>query len=188
VDAHGHAVGDNADVNAAPDDSPAPRTIPEATFPGDTGEASAEVTAALAAYGAGQIEYAEALGVLQGARLLVPVVAVLGEVEYDAAGLPHDKTSDMATVLLTGRDGRTALLAFTGTQRLRAWNPEARPVPVAARLAAQSAIQDGADALVVDVAGPTTFAISGDDLTGLAAGWQLGRVGRRSAWIRPPED
>ncbi len=48
---------------------------------------------------------------------------------------------------------------------------------MAARLAAQSAIQDGADALVVDVAGPATFAIEGDDLTGLAAGWRLGRVG-----------
>ena len=181
-------VGENAHVNAAPDDSHAPRTIPEATFSGDTGEAPDEVASALAAYAAGQMEYAEVLGVLQEARLLVPVVAVLGEVEYDAAGLAHDKTSDMATVLLTGRDGRTALLAFTGTAQLRAWNQEARPVPVATRLAAQSAIQDGADALVVDVAGPTTFAIQGDDLTGLAAGWRLGRVGRRSAWIRPPEE
>ena len=127
-------------MNAAPDDSAAPRTIPEATFSGDTGEAPAEVAAALAAYGAGQMEYAEALGVLQDARLLVPVVAVLGEVEYDAAGLAHDKTSDMATVLLTGRDGRTALLAFTGTRQLQAWNPEARPVPVAAQ--ARGAVGD----------------------------------------------
>ncbi len=175
-------------MNAAPDDSTAPRAIPSATFSGDTGEAPAEVTAALAAYASGQIEYAEALAVLQDARLLVPVVAVLGEVEHDAAGLAHDKTSDMATVMLTGRDGRTGLLAFTGTERLEAWNPEARPVPVAARVAAQSAIQDGADALVVDVAGPTTFAIEGDDLTGLASGWRLGRMGERSAWIRPPEE
>jgi hypothetical protein len=162
--------------------------IPDTAFTGDTGEAPAEVTAALAAYASGQIEYAEALSVLQDARLLVPVVAVLGEVEHDAAGLAHDKTSDMATVLLTGRDGRTALLAFTGTAQLVAWNREARPVPVATRLAAQSAVQDGADALVVDVAGPTSFAIEGDDLTGLASGWRLGRVGERSAWIRPPEE
>jgi hypothetical protein len=162
------------------------RRIPEATFAGDSGAASAEVTAALAAYARDRAGYAEVLAVLQDARLLVPVVAVLGEVEYDEAGLAHDKTSDMATVLLTGRDGRTALLAFTGTEQLQAWNPEARPVPVASRLAAQSAIQDGAQALVVDVAGPCSVVIEGDDLTGLAAGWRLGRIGDRAAWIRPP--
>ena len=58
--------------------------------------------------------HAATLAVLQRARLLVPVVAVLGEVEHDEQGLAHDKTSDMATVLMTGRDGRSALLAFTG--------------------------------------------------------------------------
>ncbi len=129
-----------------------------------------------------------ALAALQDARLLVPVVAVLGEVELDADGLAHDKTSDMATVLLTGRDGRTALLAFTGTDALRAWDPDARPVPVAARLAAQSALQEGAAALVVDVAGPVTLAVEGDDLTAMAAGLRLATVGERTAWIRLPEE
>src|SRR4029453_15058159 len=98
--------------------------------------------------------YVDALLALQDARVLVPVVAVLGEVEYDAPGLPHDKTSDMAAVLLKGADGRLALLAFTGTEELRAWDPEARPVPVALRLAAQSALQGGAAARVVRGAGP----------------------------------
>jgi hypothetical protein len=91
----------------------------------------------------------------------------------------------MATVLLTGRDGRTALLAFTGTEPLRAWDPEARPVPVAAALAARSAAQDGAEALVIDLAGPTRFVIEGEDLTAVAEGWTLARVGDRTAWIRP---
>jgi hypothetical protein len=161
------------------------RAIPDPGFAGDSGEASPEVTAALAAYAVDESRYVEALAALQDARLLVPVVAVLGQVEYDADGRPHDKTSDMATVLLTSRDGRRGLLAFTGTQQLQAWNPQARPVPVATRLAARSALQDGADALVVDVAGPSKIAIEGDDLAGLAAGWRLGRVGGRSAWIRP---
>ena len=67
------------------------------------------------------------LAVLAGSRLLVPVVALLGEVEYDDAGLAHDKSSDMATVLLTAPDGRRALLAFSGTDAMRAWDPEARP-------------------------------------------------------------
>jgi len=161
------------------------RVIPESAFTDDDGSVAPGVAAALAAYDDGEASYAEALAALQQTRLLVPVVAVAGEVEVDEQGLAHDKSSDMATVLLTGRDGRTALLAFTGSGPLRAWDPQARPVPVATALAAASAAQEGADALVIDVAGPTTFVIEGDDLTAVAAGWTLARMGERTAWIRP---
>ncbi|MFC6286483.1 SseB family protein [Nocardioides sp. GCM10027113] len=164
------------------------RLIPDPGFAGDDGAAPARLVAALAAYAADRSRYAEALAELRQSRLLVPVVAVLGEVEVDAAGLAHDKSSDMATVLLTGRDGRQALLGFSGIDRLHAWNPQARPVPVTAVLAAQSAVQEGADALLVDVAGPVQLVVQGEDLTALAAGWTLGRVGERTAWIRPPEE
>lgn len=162
------------------------RRIPDPGFAGDTGAVPSELAAALAAYSADpRGARARVLAELQRARLLVPVVAVLGEVEYDAAGLAHDKTSDMAAVLLRGNDGRLALLAFTGTESLTAWNPEARPVPVPAQVAARSALQDGAAALVVDVAGPTTVVVEGPDLQGLASGWRLAVVGERAAWIRP---
>ncbi len=154
--------------------------IPDPGFSGDAGAAAPDVSAALSAYDADAGRYAETLGVLLESRVLVPVVAILGEVEHDDAGLAHDKSSDMATVLMTGRDGRTALLAFTGTSQLQAWNPEARPVPVGCLLAAQSAIQDGADALVIDIAGPVPFVVQGDDLTRIAAGWRLARVGEPS--------
>lgn len=159
--------------------------IPDPGFPGDAGEAPPAVTAALAAYAGGTGSHLDALAAVRGARLLVPVVAVLGEAETDARGLTHDKTSDMATVLLQGADGRMALLAFTGTAALRAWDPEARPVPVTARTAARAALQDDAAAIVVDVAGPATFVVEGEDLRGLAQGWALARVGGRSAWVAP---
>jgi len=110
---------------------------------------------------------------------------VLGEVEVDEQGLAHDKSSDMAAVLLTGADGRLALLAFSGTAAMAAWDPAARPVPVPARVAAQSAVQEGAAALLVDVAGPVRVVVEGEDLHGLAAGWTLARVGEGRAWIRP---
>jgi hypothetical protein len=161
------------------------RAIPDPGFAGDDGSAPAALAAALADWAAGRAAYAEALAVLARSRLLVPVVAVLGEVEYDDRGLAHDKTSDMATVLLQGADGRLALLAFTGTTALQAWNPEGRPVPVATALAARSAIQDGAAALVVDVAGPVRFVVEGEDLRRVADGWTLARMGDRVAWIRP---
>ncbi|WP_193605878.1 SseB family protein [Nocardioides dongkuii] len=166
------------------------RSLLGPAFPDDTGAVPDEVAAALAAYAdrrGDPAAYAGAVAALQRSRVLVPVVAVLGEVEVDEAGLAHDKTSDMAAVLLTGADGRLALLAFTGTETLGAWDPQARPVPVPTRLAAQSAIQEGAAALVVDLAGPTTLVIEGEDLAALAAGWTLARVGERYGWIAPAE-
>lgn len=164
------------------------RSIPDPGFAGDDGGVDPAVATALAAYDSAPEELASeahhaALAVLQGARVLVPVVAVLGEVEYDEQGLASDKTSDMATVLMTGHDGRTALLAFTGTASLNRWNPDARPVPVPVRQAAQAAIQDRAAALLLDVSGPVLFVVEGEDLTSLAQGHRLAWVGGSWAWV-----
>ncbi|MDP3892756.1 SseB family protein [Nocardioides sp.] len=161
--------------------------IPDPGFPGDDGAADPAVRAALADYGADPGSpgaHRQALAGLQSARLLVPVVAVLGESEVDEAGLRHDKTSDMAAVLMRGRDGRQALLAFTGSDSLQTWDAEARPVPVTAVQAAQAARADGADALLVDVAGPVLFVVEGEDLTALAEGWVLTRLEDRWGWVR----
>lgn len=162
--------------------------VPDPGFAGDDGAADAALAAALTAYDAGTGDRAAVLGALGAARLVVPVVAVLGEVEQDERGLTHDKSSDMATVLLTRPDGRRGLLAFTSTASLAGWDAEARPVPATAATAAQAAIQEGADALVVDVAGPVRFALEGEDLRAVAAGWRVARVGDQAAWIRPASE
>ncbi|GAB3864753.1 hypothetical protein GCM10028801_34270 [Nocardioides maradonensis] len=158
------------------DEHPNQRRLQGSEYVDDTGAADPALTAALQAYAAGPAAYPEVLAALVEARLLVPVVAVLGEVEVGDDGLARDKTSDMAAVLLTGADGRMALIAFTDTASLTAWNPEARPVPVAAPLAAATAVQEGAAALVVDVAGPVQLALEGDDLHRIAAGWRPVRL------------
>ena len=49
-------------------------------------------------------------------------------------------------------------------------------MPVPAATAALSAVQDGADALLVDVAGPVRFVVEGEDLACLARGWRLVRL------------
>jgi hypothetical protein len=161
------------------------RAIPDPGFAGDDGSVPPRLAQALTAYAAdpGGRQPA-AVAVLQDCRLLVPVVAVLGDVEYDEQGLAQDKSSDMATVLMKGRDGRMALLAFTGNEPLHRWNPDARPVPVSARQAAEAAVHDDADALVVDVAGPTMLVVEGDDLRSLADGYRLVEAAGRWAWAR----
>ena len=161
------------------------RHIPDPGFAGDDGSADAELAAALTAYAEAR-DAVPVLRALREARLLVPVVAVLGEVELDEHGLAHDKTSDMATVLLTGADGRQALLAFSSLETLSAWRPDARPVPVGAVDAAKAALSEGAAALLVDVAGPVMFAVEGADLEPLADGWRLMDVGDGVGWVSGP--
>lgn len=170
------------------------RDLPDPGFAGDDGAASPAVTAALAGYRQDPSGgHAAALAVVQHERLLVPVVAVLGETGGQdsqdsrvSQGTDRgEKTSDMATVLTRGRDGRTALLAFTGSEAMRRWDPSARPVPVAVGTAAAAAVQDGATAMVLDVAGPVMFVVETEDLHELAQGSVLVRVSDRYAWVRP---
>ncbi|MCL8027518.1 SseB family protein [Nocardioides bruguierae] len=172
------------------------RSLEAPAFPDDDGTADAGLAAALAARTAARGDRAAAgqaylacLDALTRARLLVPVVAVLGEVGLAENGLAVEKDSDMAAVLLTGADGRTALLSFSATATMAAWDPEARPVAVPARTAAEAAIAEGASALVLDLAGPHRLVVEGDDLSALASGWTLARVGEGQGatvgWVRP---
>lgn len=162
--------------------------IADPTFAGDEGAAPEQVQQALADYARSPDKLPEALQALQASRLLVPVVAVAGEVERGPDGLTQEKESDMATVLMQGADGRLALLAFTAVSSLVRWEAEARPVPVGAGDAARAALAEGAVAMVVDIAGPVPVAIEGDDLQGFAQGWRLGRLGSgsqsRTAWLQ----
>lgn len=175
------------------DISPLVRTIPDPGFADDLGAADPRLREALADHGAGAASSGAVLALLQDARVLVPVVAVLGDVEIDEQGLAHDKSSDMAAVLVQAADGGTGLLAFTSLENMARWDPEARPVPVTASTAATAAVQGGAEALLVDLAGPASYVVAGDDLTRLAAGWRLVALGGASdgarqgyGWIGPP--
>lgn len=101
-----------------------------------------------------------------GVRLLVPIVSVLDEVDAQTGA---DKSSHMASVSLVQADGRRGLLAFTGVETMRRWDPAARPVPVTAYDVAAAAVDEGADGVLVDIAGPVGFAIDGELLADLAA-------------------
>jgi len=147
------------------------RRFPVPTFAGDDGTPDTSLARALSGLAAGTSSNAAVLVALTGARLLVPVVA---------------KESAMATVTVTGADGRRALPAFTGTQTLAAWRADARPVAVTARDAARAALDEGAHALVIDLAGPVPYAVEGQSLSSLAAGYRLAaQPDGGFAWVVP---
>lgn len=149
------------------------KNIPESGFADDTGAADPALAEALTAWDTDREDPAaeqRVLEALAGARLLVPVVAVLGESETDASGLRRDKTSDMAVPTLTAPGGRRALPAFTSTRALARWRADARPVAVPLSQALRALAQEEADTLVLDLAGPVTYQLTGAGLRTLAEG------------------
>ncbi|WP_129838555.1 SseB family protein [Streptomyces sp. RFCAC02] len=137
------------------------KNIPQPAFAGDDGSADPALRRALADWAADPSAEPALLTALTGARLLVPVVAVLGEAEEGPDGLRREKTSDMAVLTLALPDGRRALPVFTATGTLARWRPDARPVAVTTDQALRAAVQENAGALVVDVAGPVAYELSG---------------------------
>ena len=174
------------DSGKAVDDPAAPRRrdILDTGFGDDDGAAAPDLVRALATFARDPSTYRETLAVLQDSRLLVPVVALLGEVEHGPDGLAREKSSDMATVLMTSSTGRTALMAFTSVEAMRAWRADSRPVPVTVPQAARAALQDGAEALLVDVAGPVKLVVEAHDVRALADGFRMVPVAGRLAWAK----
>ncbi len=124
---------------------------------------------------------ATVLATIGTSRVFVPVVAVLGEQATDGS----DKNSEMAAVLMTGADGRTALLAFSSLETMNRWNPTSRPVPVYGRDAARAASADGASALLLDLGQSTFSVIETEDLEHVAAEHVLVRTETGTAWVKP---
>ncbi|MGN6300608.1 MAG: SseB family protein [Angustibacter sp.] len=144
------------------------RTLPAGGFTGDDGGADAALRHALAERDAGRGGDEEVVAALSAARLLVPVVAVLGE-GVEATHGTADKQADMALVTLTSPDGVRALPVFSSLESLAQWDATARPVPVEARRAAVSAVAEGCEVMVLDPAGPVSFVV------GRPALWALGQ-------------
>ncbi|MEU0286637.1 SseB family protein [Streptomyces sp. NPDC006147] len=161
------------------------KNIPDSPFRDDDGTADPRLSAALAAWAEDGNAVGPVLEALKDARLLVPVVALLGEVEEDdeerreapgkggggrrGAGLRREKTSDMAVPTLKA-GGRTALPAFTSTDALARWDADARPVAVPLHQALQAAAHEKADTVVLDLAGPVPFELTGPTLLALVEG------------------
>jgi len=146
---HGDAHGDSAGTPWAG------RTLTDSPFAGDDGALAPALAAVLdAARTSGEPVDVEALlPALPGARLFVPVTAVSAGTDEATGG---DLSADMAIPTLRSPDGRDALPVFTSVAALTAWSAKARPVPVEARRAAVSAVQEGQQLLVLDpgVSGP----------------------------------
>jgi hypothetical protein len=152
------------------------RSLAPQPFAGDDGSADPALVAALETGDAARVAAA-----LAAARVLVPVVAVLGDdpAPVGPMGLPVDKAADMAVATLVAPDGARALPVFTSLATLGSWDATVRPVPAEGQRAALAAVQDECTRLVVDPAGPVPAVVARPVLWALAQG-------RR--WVAPAED
>ena len=154
-----------------------PRELPDPGYASDDGSPDPAVRALLAAAAdqppgdpADPRREHELVALLAAARLLVPVMATGPQAGPEAG---RQEVTAMALPLLLAADGRRALPVFTGSDALTAWRADARPVPVSGQRAAYSALAEGHDALLLDVAGPTPYLLTGPALRALAEGRQL---------------
>ncbi|RFA21840.1 SseB family protein [Subtercola boreus] len=131
--------------------------VPHTSAPPANGTARAGGAAATAA--ALHEAHAAVVDAVRDARLLVPLIARAGETGVDDHGRTVDKTQELSLVTVRAPDGRTALPAFTSTEAMSRWNPDARPIPTPARRVALAAAGEGTDLVVLDPTSPTEFAI-----------------------------
>lgn len=109
------------------------------------------------------------LSALSTARVFLALAARALETQVDAAGLVEERTTDIAIITLTGRDGTRALPAFADGHAVQRWRPEARPLPLPGQTACATAVHDGATGLLVDPH-DAAFLAGAAELAELAAG------------------
>lgn len=118
---------------------------------------------------------APTVAVLRTTRLLVPLVARLGESAEGAQGLTADKSADLSIVAVATPDGQSAIPAFSSVDQMQKWRADARPVPVDAARVAVAAVSEGHTRVVLDPAGPAL----GLRLPVLAA------IAQQLSWVPP---
>lgn len=111
---------------------------------------------------------------LNGVRLLIPLIAELGEGEIGPNGLLVEKSADLAIVAVSTPDKQTAIPAFTSVEQMQLWNETARPVPVAAERVCLAAASEGHTRVIINPAGEQV-ALRRTQLAAIAQGetWEL---------------
>ena len=140
----------------------------------DDGSAPEKLVEAIRRFATGEVGEADVVDAVRDVRLLVPLIANLGEAGQNEHGQTVDKSQELSIVTVAGPDGRNVLPAFTSVDAMRAWNPQARPVPVQAQRVALAAASERTDLVVLDPTSVTQFVIRRPALWAIARSepWQ----------------
>ncbi|MDI6944557.1 SseB family protein [Microbacterium barkeri] len=141
---------------------------------GDDGSADPALWEALTSFRAGSGSQRAVVDALRTARVLVPLVAEKGDEGVGPNGLTVDKTQELSIVTVAAPDGRKVLPLFSCVDTMTAWDPKARPIPVAGTRAALSAAGEDTDLIVLDPTSPTEFVVRRPAVWAIAQdqGWE----------------
>lgn len=142
----------------------------------DDGSADPALIAALAAFRTEEQTQEFVLAALQHSRLLVPLIANLGEAGEGAHGQKVDKSADLSIVSVASPDGQVALPVFSSVKAMAVWDPKARPVPIEAARVALAAASEGNGRIILDPGSETQFVVRKTAFRALAEG---------TVWIHP---
>ena len=146
------------------------RTFHENPEAADDGSAPQRVVEAIRRFRAHEVGVVEVVEALHDARLLLPLLATLGDEGVGAHGQLVDKTQELSLVTAAGPDGRPVLPAFTSTDTMRGWNASARPIPIVVPRIALAVAAEGTPLIVVDPGAPTMFVLRRPSFKALATG------------------
>lgn len=135
------------------------RELEENRFAGDDGSAPEEFLNAIAGFRTGVKSQADVVDAIRSSRLLVPLLAKLGESEIGDNGLKVDKSAELSIVTVKAPDDQEALVVFSSVAAMQRWNPTARPVPTDAIRVCLAAASQLSTRVVIDPGSETQFVI-----------------------------
>jgi hypothetical protein len=135
------------------------RSFEQNSFADDDGKAPAELVAAIAAFRGGQIGAEQVVDQIRISRLLVPLIAQLGESEIGAHGQQVDKSAELSIVTVKSPDDQESLVVFSSVEAMSLWNPASRPVPTDAIRVCLAAASQMSTRVVLDPGSETEFVI-----------------------------
>jgi hypothetical protein len=152
------------------------RNFSENKFASDNGLADEALMLAITEFQAGTGLPEQVISAFAEARLLIPLIANLGDSGEGSHGLEVDKSADLSIVTVGTPDGQTALPVFSSVEAMLSWNPNARPVPNFGRQVAFAAASEGNTRIVLDPMAPSEFVIRRPGIAHLAQGFD---------WVAP---
>lgn len=135
------------------------RSFDKNSFADDDGGASPELVESIASFRAGKLGAEAVVDQIRISRLLVPLLANLGESEVGAHGQKVDKSAELSIVTVKSPDDQDSLVVFSSVEAMTKWNKASRPVPTDAIRVALAAASQMSTRVVLDPGSETEFVI-----------------------------
>lgn len=155
------------------------RELHENNFANDDGSADVTLIETITKFQSGEAKNEDVVAAFSNARLLIPLLADLGESEIGEHGHKVDKSAELSIVTVGTPDDQNGLPVFSSVAAMQRWNASARPVPSDATRVAIAAASEGNTRIILDAEGPTEFAIRRPAIAAIA---------QEEKWVHPARD